>query len=109
VATDIVSVFLFGSSSSWWMFDGQHYVHLPASIVVCDVKQRTMMTSVNGAIGALSMGPSAGYNLILEFVKFNITFFAMIFMLLVFIFATSTGSTFTHMHIHVVANLLWYF
>jgi hypothetical protein len=31
VATDIIFVFLFGSSSSWWTFEGRHCEHLSAS------------------------------------------------------------------------------
>jgi hypothetical protein len=113
------------SSSSWWLptsssssssdrlLRGGHSRDDTANIflhhVVREFKQRIMMTSANGATGALSMGSSARYNSILKFVKFNIIFFAMISMLFVFIFATSTSSIFTNMHIHVVSNLLWYF
>jgi hypothetical protein len=67
-----------------------------------------MLTSARGATGALSMGPSAGYNSILEFVKFNI-FSAMICMSFMFISTTNASSNITHAHIHVVTNLLWIF
>jgi hypothetical protein len=67
-----------------------------------------MLTSARGATGALSMGPSAGYNSILEFVKFNI-FSAMIYMSFMFISTTNASSNITHAHIHVVTNLLWIF
>jgi hypothetical protein len=90
------------SSSSWWLptlssssssnrlLRGGHSRDDTANIflhhVVREFKQHIMMTSANGATGALSMGPSAGYNSILKFVKFNIIFFAMISMSLVFVY-----------------------
>ena len=105
----IADIFFFlGSSTSRWTFEGLQCEHRPALTMVRDIKQRTMSTSVRGATGALSMGPSAGYNSILEFVKFNI-FSAMIYMPFMFISATSASSNITHVHIHVVTNLLWIF
>jgi hypothetical protein len=47
---------------------------------------------VNGAIDALSIGPSAGY----------ILFFVIVQVLLLF---TSYASSHTHMHIHVVTYI----
>ena len=67
-----------------------------------------MSTSAHGAIGALSMGPSAGYNSILEFLKLNI-FSATICMSFMSISATSASSNIIHMHRHVVTKLLWIF
>jgi hypothetical protein len=74
------------SSPFWWTFEGLHCELRPTSTVVRDIEQHTMSTSTRGAAGALSMGPSARYNSILEFVKFNI-FSAMICMSFMFISA----------------------
>ena len=95
-------------SSPQWTPEGLRGEHLPASTVVHDFDQHTMTTRVNGATSALSMGPSAGYNPFLGFVKFNI-FSVMVYMLFMFISATIASSNITHMHIHVVTNLLWFF
>jgi hypothetical protein len=70
-------------------------------------EQLTM--SGNGATDALSMGPSAGYNFILQLVKFNL-FFSMISMSFINIFAANLNSSkITHMHIFVITNLLLFF
>jgi hypothetical protein len=50
------------------------------------------MSRVNGAIVALSIGPSVGYNL----------FFVFVYILLLF---TAYVSSDTHMHIHVVTYI----
>jgi hypothetical protein len=63
---------LSSSSSSWWMPEGLHGKHLPSFYVVRDFKQQMMTTRVNGATDALSMGPTARYNSLSIFVKFNI-------------------------------------
>ena len=87
------------------MFEGLHHEHhptSPTSIVICDIEQST---NTCGATGALSMGFSAEYNSILEFVKFNI-FSAMIYISFMFIYATSASNNVTHVYIYVVTNLL---
>ena len=75
--------------------------------VVRDFEQLTM--SGNGATGALSMGPSAGYISIFELIKFNLIF-AMISMLFMNIFAANLSSRkITHVHIFAITILLLIF
>ena len=64
------NVFISFLVSYRWTFEGRHCVHLPTSTRVRDFEQLTM--SGNGATGALSLSPSAGYIFILELVKFNL-------------------------------------
>jgi hypothetical protein len=104
----IADIFFFGSSTSCWTFEGLHCEHRPTSIVVRDIEHCTVSTSMHGVVGALSMGLSAGYNSILEFLKVNI-FSAMICMSFMSISGTSSSSNITHMHILVVTYLLWIF
>jgi hypothetical protein len=52
---------------------------------------------VNGATGALSIGPSAGYTLLFVFMHVSLLF-------------TAYASSYTHMHIHVItyiALIIW--
>jgi hypothetical protein len=52
---------------------------------------------VNGATGALSIGPSAGYTLFFVFMHVSLLF-------------TAYASSYTHMHIHVItyiALIIW--
>jgi hypothetical protein len=50
------------------------------------------MSRVNGATGALSIGPSAGYTLFFVFVHVSLLF-------------TAYASSYTHMHIHVITYI----
>lgn len=55
------------------------------------------MSRVNGATGALSIGPSAGYTLFFVFMHVSLLF-------------TAYASSYTHMHIHVItyiALIIW--
>jgi hypothetical protein len=80
------------SSSSPAPFERLHYVHLPTSTTYDYIKHTHKMSRVNGAIVALSIGPSVGYNL----------FFVFVYILLLF---TAYVSSDTHMHIHVVTYI----
>jgi len=94
-------------STSRWMFEGRHCVHLPATTVVHDFEQLTM--SGFRATGALSMGPSVWYIFILKLVKFNL-FSTMISMMFINIFAANPSSSkITHEHIFIITNLLIFF
>jgi hypothetical protein len=73
-------------------FEGLHCVHLPASTAYDYIEHTHEMSHVNRATDALSIGPSAGYNL----------FFVFVHILLLF---TAYGSSDTHMHIHVVTYI----
>jgi hypothetical protein len=101
VAANVV-FFFFGSSTSRRTFEGLHCEHRPASTVVHYFEQHTMLTHVNGAIGALSMGPSAGYSSNLTVSIFNRVFVLLNMINIFIIVATSS----LHMHIFVVTNLL---
>jgi hypothetical protein len=101
-----VDVFFFlGSSTSQWTFEGLHYEHHSASIVVRDIEQRTTSTSMRGATGALSMDPSIGYTF-----NFTVSMFSKVFVLLnmisMFIIVATSS---THVHIFIVTNLLLFF
>jgi hypothetical protein len=72
---------------------GLHCVHLPASTTYDYIEYTHEMSRVNGATDALSIGPSAGYNL----------FFVFVHILLLF---TAYVSSDTHMHIHVVTYII---
>ena len=61
-----------------------------------------MLTRVNGATGALSTGPSAGYTSNLIIFKFN-KVFVLLNMISMFIIVATSSS---HVHIFVVTNLL---
>jgi hypothetical protein len=63
-------------------------MHLPASTAYDYIEHTHEMSRVNGATDALSIGPSAGYNL----------FFVFVHILPLF---TAYVSSDTHMHIHV--------
>jgi hypothetical protein len=55
------------------------------------------MSRVNGATGALSIGPSAGYTLFFVFMHVSLLF-------------TAYASSYTHIHIHVItyiALIIW--
>jgi hypothetical protein len=71
---------------------GLHCVHLPPSTAYDYFEHTHEMSRVNGATNALSVGPSAGYNL----------FFLFVHILLLF---TAYVSSDTHMHIHVVTYI----
>jgi hypothetical protein len=64
-----------------------------------------MSTSAHGAIGALSMGPSAGYTSLIRCVQL-IRIIAMISMLVMYVFATVDSSNISHVQIFLVTNLL---
>ena len=64
-----------------------------------------MSTRVNGATGALSMGPSVGYTSNLIVFKFN-KVFVLLNMISMFIIVAASSS---HVHIFVVTNLLLFF
>jgi hypothetical protein len=68
-------------------FERLHCVHLPASTLYGYIEHTHEMSRVNGAIDALSIGPSAGYFL----------FFVFVHVLLMF---TAYASSYSHMHIH---------
>jgi hypothetical protein len=74
-------------------FEGLHFVHLPASTVYDYIEHTHEMSRLNGATDALSIGPSAWYNL----------FFVFVHILLLF---TAYVSSDTHMHIHVVTYIV---
>ena len=78
-----------------------HCEYLPASTVVRDFEQHTMMTHVNEAISALSIDPSAGYNNPSNFVKFYIVF------VMISMFIVAAGSL--HVHTFVITNSLLFF
>jgi hypothetical protein len=69
-------------------FEGLHCVHLPASVAYDYIEHAHEMSRVNGVTGALSIGPSTGYNM----------FFCICAILLLF---TAYVSSDTHMHIHM--------
>jgi hypothetical protein len=69
---------------------------MPASTAYDYIEHTHEMSRVNGATDALSIGPSAGYNL----------FFAFVDILLLF---TAYVSSDTHMHIHVVTYITMIF
>jgi hypothetical protein len=69
-----------------------HCVHLPASTEYDYIEHTHEMSRVNGATDALSIGPSAGYNL----------FFVFVHILLLF---TAYVSSDTLMHIHVATYI----
>jgi hypothetical protein len=70
------------------VFEGLHYIHLPASTTYDYIEHTHEISRMNGATDALSIGPSAGYTLFLEFVHILLLFTAYV-------------SSDTHMHIHV--------
>ena len=82
------------------MFEGLHYEHRHALTVVHDIEQRTISTSVRGATGALSMGPSAMYTSNLTVSMFN-KVFVLLNMISMFIIVATSSS---HVHIFVVTN-----
>jgi hypothetical protein len=84
------------SSSSSAPFEGLHYVHQPASTMYDYIEHTHEMSRVNGATDALSIGPSAGYNM----------FFIFVHILLLF---TAYVSSDTHMHIHVITYITMIF
>jgi hypothetical protein len=87
---------------------GLHCKQLPASIVVCDFKQRTMSTSAHRATDAFNIGPSAGYISNLTVSMFNkISVMFMISMFIMVVFVVSICSS--HVHICVIMNLLLFF
>jgi len=106
VTADVFSFFFLGSSISRWTFEGLHCEHRPASIVVCYIEQHTMSTRVNGATGALSMGPSAGYISIFELVKFNLIFVMIGMLFMNILTANLSSSKITHVHMFVITFLL---
>jgi hypothetical protein len=73
-------------------FEGLHSVHLPAPTSYGYIEQTHEMSRVNGATGALSIGPSAGYTLFFVFVHVSLLF-------------TAYASSYTHMHIHVITYI----
>jgi hypothetical protein len=70
---------------------GLHYIHLHASTAYDYIEHTHEVSRVNGATDALSIGPSAGYNLFFIFVR-----------ILLF---TAYVSSDTHMHIHAVTYI----
>jgi hypothetical protein len=64
-----------------------------------------MLTYVNGVTGSLSIGPSVGYTLVSEFVKFSLVS-TMMSITLFFVFATRVSSRFTRKHIYDITYLL---
>jgi len=77
---------------------GLHCEHLPASTVVRYFKQRTMSTSVNGAVGAFGTGLSSRYNL---------KRLCIIFIMYAAMFITSPCSgRFAHVHIYATILLI---
>lgn len=83
-------------SSSRRPFEGLHSVHLPAPTSYGYIEQTHEMSRVNGATGALSIGPSAGYTLFFVFVHVSLLF-------------TAYASSYTHMHIHVITYIALFF
>jgi hypothetical protein len=84
-------------SSSRRPFEGLHCVHLPAPTSYGYIEHTHEMSRVNGATGALSIGPSAGYTLFFVFMHVSLLF-------------TAYASSYTHMHIHVItyiALIIW--
>jgi hypothetical protein len=75
---------------------GLHCVHLPASTAYNYIEHTHDVSRVNGATDALSIGPSAGYNLFFGFVH-------------IFMLFTVYASSDTHMHIHVVTYITFIF
>ena len=69
---------------------------MPTSTAYDCIEHTHEMSYVNGATDALSIGPSAGYNL----------FFVFVHILLLF---TAYVSSDTHMHIHVVTYITMVF
>jgi hypothetical protein len=80
-STKLIRFFVVGA------VQGLHCVHLSASTVYDYIEHTQEMSCVNGSTDALSIGPSAGYNM----------FFVFIHVLLLF---TAYASSHTHMHIH---------
>jgi hypothetical protein len=81
------------SSSSLAPFEGLHCVHLSTSIAYDYIEHTDEMSLVNGATDALSIGPSAGYNV----------FFVFMHILLLFTIYVSSD---THMHINVIIYII---
>jgi hypothetical protein len=77
-------------------FKGLYGVHLPTSTLYGYIEHTPKMSRVNGAIDALSIGPSTGY----------ILFFVFVHVLLLF---TTYASSYTHMHIHVITYITLFF
>jgi hypothetical protein len=66
------------SSSSPAPFEGLHCVHLPASTAYDYIEHTYEMSHVNGVTDALSIGPSAEYNLFFVFVHILLLFTAYV-------------------------------
>jgi hypothetical protein len=66
------------SSSSPTPFEGLHCVHLHVSIAYVYIEHTHEMSRVNGATDALSIDPSAGYNLFFVFVHILLLFTAYV-------------------------------
>jgi hypothetical protein len=71
---------------------GLHCVHLPASTAYDYIEHTYEMSRVNGTTYVSSIGPSAGYSLLLVFVHILLLFNAYV-------------SSDTHMHLHVVTYI----
>jgi hypothetical protein len=74
--------------------------------LVHDFKQHTMLTYVNGVTSSLSIGPSVGYTMISEFVKFSLVSTIMSIALM-FVFATRVSSRFTRKHIYMSSHICY--
>jgi hypothetical protein len=75
---------------------GTACVHLLASTLYGYIEHTYEMSRVNGAIDALSIGPSTGYFLFFVFVH-------------ALLFFTAYTSSYTHMHIHVFTYITLFF
>jgi hypothetical protein len=78
------------SSSSLVPFEGLHCVHLAASTTYDYIEHTHEMSCVNGAIDALSIGPSSGYTLFLIFVHILLLFTVYV-----------SSDTYTHICCHI--------
>jgi hypothetical protein len=103
MTTDIF-FFFHGLSTSQWMYEGLHCKHRPASTVVRDIEQRTMLTSVHGAAGALSMGPSTGYASNLTISMFSKVFILLNMISMFIIVATCSTRFLGQNQIHMICE-----
>jgi hypothetical protein len=82
---------------------GLHYEHLPASTMVYYFKQRTMLTSANGAAGAFSTGPSSGYNP--NRLSFIFSMFVVVAVVLAMFISKLSSDKIAHVHIYTTTIL----